>query len=158
MGFGWSLWEGMKKDSSWDTFTPDNSILAFFPRNPRHRILLCTPEPDLLQELYQVLGGLLWWPAPYSLHGLGRWALGIGSAESPAHGPGLTLRPRPSEPGLAPWIGPGVGPRGSHLLPESWCSSKYEFRGGGSPRPPPNWERHCKPPLITLGVGSSPHR
>lgn len=67
-----SVWEGMKKNSSLDTFTPNNSLLALPSRNLRHRILLCTPEPDLLQELYQVLGGLLWWAAPYSLHGFGR--------------------------------------------------------------------------------------
>lgn len=49
----------------------------FPPRNPRHRILLCTPKLDIIQELYQVLGGLLWWPASYSLHGFRRWDLWV---------------------------------------------------------------------------------
>ena len=128
----------MKEDSSLDTFTPDNSILALSPRNPRHRILLRTPEPDLLQELYQVLGGLLWWPAPYSLHGFRRWALWIGSAVSPQHGPGLTRDHGPRNlhllHGLGQvWVREGrTCPRSPGALPR--MSSVGACRG--SPRPP----------------------
>lgn len=36
-------------------------------RDPGHRALLLPAEPHVLQELHQVLGWVLWWPAPHSL-------------------------------------------------------------------------------------------
>lgn len=41
------------------------SMVFTFPSsawNLKHRILLLTQEPDIHQELYQIMGGHLWWP------------------------------------------------------------------------------------------------